>query len=128
MVLLTATPWAARAADHAVVRGRLSRNAQGEPTLAPTSGATIALTGDVPTVGVLRDERLAGSDFEVVGERTQNGPVRIRPIHTRSLFTYRDGRRLMITYWCDICTIRTYTPGKCACCQEETQLDLRPPD
>lgn len=121
-------PWLGHAADHAPFRGRLTRNAQGEPTLTPVSGTPISLTGDAPTMGVLRDERLAGTEFEVVGERAASGPVRIRPIHTRSLFAYRDGRRLMVTYWCDICTIRTYTPGKCACCQEETQLDLRPPD
>jgi hypothetical protein len=34
----------------------------------------------------------------------------------------------VITYWCDVCSIRTYTPGKCWCCQQETTLDLRDPD
>jgi hypothetical protein len=34
----------------------------------------------------------------------------------------------MITYWCDVCSIRAYTPGPCVCCQQETTLDLRDPD
>jgi hypothetical protein len=34
----------------------------------------------------------------------------------------------MVTYWCEVCAIRTYTPGECMCCQENTELDLRDPD
>jgi predicted RNA-binding protein with PUA domain len=40
----------------------------------------------------------------------------------------RDGRLKMVTYWCDICSIRTYIPGPCMCCQKYTDLDLRMPD
>jgi hypothetical protein len=76
---------------------------------------------------VLKDARLAGSDFEVVGQ-AEGGQFTIGPIHTRALFTYRDGKRLMVTYWCETCAIRTYTPGLCWCCREETALDLIPPD
>ena len=67
------------------------------------------------------------SDFEIVGA-VQGDTVTIRPIHTPSLFVYKDGKRLRVTYWCDVCAIRTYTPGICWCCREETELDLRDPD
>jgi hypothetical protein len=77
---------------------------------------------------VLKDARLAGSDFEVAGHSTGINQFAIDPIHTHSLFVYKDGKRRAVTYWCDICYIRTYTPGKCWCCQEETRLDLRDPD
>ena len=40
----------------------------------------------------------------------------------------KDGHVKVITYWCDVCSIRTYTPGPCWCCQKETLLDLRDPD
>ena len=34
----------------------------------------------------------------------------------------------MVTYWCEVCAIRSYTPGLCVCCRDETTLDLRDPD
>jgi hypothetical protein len=34
----------------------------------------------------------------------------------------------MVTYWCAVCAIRTFTPGICWCCREETELDLLEPD
>jgi len=40
----------------------------------------------------------------------------------------QDGKLKLVTYWCDICAIRAYTPGPCVCCQRETTLDLRDPD
>jgi hypothetical protein len=86
---------------------------------------SVALTGDDPTMGVLADENLNGADFEVLGEPQPDGKFRIEPMHTRSLFVHKDGKRLMVTYWCDVCYIRTYTPGKCWCCQKDTELELR---
>jgi hypothetical protein len=73
----------------------------------------------------LRDERVIGSEFELVGERGQGGVFVVDPIHKKAMFVVRGGKRLFVTYWCDICSIRTYTPGKCWCCQEETELDIR---
>jgi hypothetical protein len=51
----------------------------------------------------------------------------VDPIHLKAMFVYRGGRRLVVTYWCAICSIRTFTPGTCVCCQEETDLDPRDP-
>lgn len=85
----------------------------------------VILEGDGPTLGVVRDPRLAGRDFEAVGRREGADRFVIGPIHTKSMFIHRDGKKLYITYWCELCAIRTYTPGVCACCQEETALDLR---
>jgi hypothetical protein len=109
-----------------ILRGRLDQR-EGQPTRLATPRGPVALSGDEPTVGVLNDPRLANADFEVSGLMTANG-LEIDPIHTRSLFAYQDGRRLMVTYWCDICYIRTYTPGVCWCCQDWTRLDLKDPD
>jgi hypothetical protein len=41
------------------------------------------------------------------------------------MFVHQGGKRLFVTYWCDVCSIRTYTPGLCLCCRKETDLDLR---
>ena len=116
-----------RAAED-VARGKLIQAPTGEPALQASDGKLILLSGDPDTVGVLKDERLANTDFEVVGQTTPAGRFDINPIHKRALFSYKDGKRLMVTYWCDVCAIRTYTPGICWCCRQETALDLVEPD
>jgi hypothetical protein len=93
-----------------------------------SNGQLTLLSGDEDTVGVLKDARLIGSDFEVAGQSTEPGKFQINPIHTRALFTYKKGHRWMVTYWCEVCAIRTYTPGICWCCREDTALDLIEPD
>ena len=86
---------------------------------------SVKLTGDDPTMGVLADEGLNGSDFEVLGQSQVDGSFKVEPMHTRSIFVHKEGKRLMVTYWCDVCYIRSYIPGKCWCCQKDTELDLR---
>lgn len=109
------------------IRGKLITGKK--PLLASGGGGAqaqqqIALSGDEPTMGVLNDERLRDFDLELIGAR-DGDRFRIEPIHTRSMFVHKDGKRLFITYWCDVCYIRTYSPGICWCCQKETDLDLR---
>jgi hypothetical protein len=118
-VWIAAVP--ARAEDKLLtVRGVLTPNG-----LRTAEGRMVALEGDDPTVGVLRDERVHGMELEITGAPLANGAVRILPIHKQGMFVLKDGKKLFVTYWCDICSIRTYTPGVCLCCQDETQLDLR---
>jgi len=109
----------------AIIRGRLAQDPTQPPALVTSEGKRIQLEGDEPTVAVLRDERLANEDFEAAGEFTGADRFRIGPIHERSMFLRRNGKLMQITYWCDVCAIRTYSPGKCQCCQEETALDPR---
>ena len=125
LVLLPFVPGAVRTAFAAgtAFRGKLVDG----PALQTTDGKRLKLTGDAETMGTLKDARLAGSDFEVVGALAGD-TVTIAPIQEAALFAYRDGKRLRVTYWCDVCAIRTYTPGLCWCCREETVLDLRAPD
>jgi len=113
----------ARAAAKAAVRGRLK-----PPALITREGKRIILEGDEDTLKVVNDLRVAKEDFEATGELVANDRFRIDPIYKRALFVWRNGKRLAITYWCDTCGIRTYVPGKCVCCQQETQLDPREPE
>ena len=112
-----------RAADPgtAAIRGTLTQHPDGRPAI-KTQDGLVPLTGDEETMLVLRDKRLAGADFEVAG-RFAAGVFTINPIHTRSMFVHRGGKRLAVSYWCDICYIRTWSPGTCWCCQEDTRLD-----
>lgn len=123
--LLLSPAWSANAAGS--IRGKL-RQEEGKTPVLESDGKRIALSGDAPTIGVLNDPRLKDADFEVLGQADGESAFKIDLIHTRSLFVHRGGKRLMVTYWCDICYIRTYTPGECWCCQEWTALDLREPN
>lgn len=110
------------------VRGTLVQQPGHKPSLRTKEGKIIYLDGDDPTLGVLNDVRLAGSDFEALGHFESPESFRIDPIHLRAMFVHKDGKKLFITYWCEVCAIRTYTPGQCWCCQEYTALDLREDD
>jgi hypothetical protein len=88
----------------------------------------VQLTGDNPTQKVLGDSRLNGFEIQARGHFTSPGQFQLDPIHTHSMLVQRDGHLKMVTYWCDVCSIRAYTPGPCVCCQQETVLDLRDPD
>ena len=110
-----------RAAGTAGLRGKLKA---GRPATL-VAEKSVVLSGDEDTKGVLGDKRLDGTDFEVVGHFTDPEHFEVDKIHTRSLFVHQGAKRLMVTYWCDVCYIRTYTPGICWCCQKYTDLDLR---
>jgi hypothetical protein len=110
--------------EPAAVRGKLAA-AENGPVLQLADGRTIRLQGDGPTIAVVKDKRLAGSDFEVRGRWVSSSIFRIDPIHKRNIFVHKDGRKLQISYWCGVCSIRTWSPGVCMCCQDETELDLK---
>jgi hypothetical protein len=110
------------------IRGKLTRSPDQKAALEVSPNKLVLLEGDQATAGVLNDQRLWGTDFEAVGHLNSPDHFEIDPIHTRSMFVHKEGKRLMITYWCDVCYIRTYTPGTCVCCQKYTDLDLRESD
>ena len=131
LVLFGVPLTAAFAADHAkteTLRGKLIVGPSAGPA-AETAEGRIAIDGDEPNRKVLHDERINGFAFEARGHFTAPGHFLIDPQHTRALLVRdQDGKLKMITYWCDICSIRTYIPGPCMCCQKYTDLDLRPPE
>ena len=111
----------------ATIRGTLVQRADKPPALETADHRLISLDGDGPTNRVLNDKRLAGFDLEAKGHFTAPDQFQVDPIHTKAMFVHKDGHVKVITYWCDVCYIRTYSPGPCWCCQKETLLDLRDP-
>ena len=107
------------------VRGKLRQPKDQAPAIESSDGKLIALDGDEPTRGILKDKRLAGADLEAIGHFANPNQFIVDPIHTTALHVYKDGKRQKISYWCSTCSIRTYTPGPCWCCQAETELDLQ---
>ena len=102
---------------------------QGQPSaLATQAHGTVTLDADPETQKVLHDKRLDGAELKARGRFTAPARFTVDPIHTKAMLVRKDGRLKLITYWCEICSIRTYSPGECWCCQRETTLDLRDPD
>jgi hypothetical protein len=110
------------------LRGKLTQQAGQPPAIETPDHKLIALEGDEAAIKTLQDKRLNGFELEAKGHYTSADHFRIDPIHARSVLVRKDGKLKMITYWCDVCSIRSYEPGPCWCCQQETVLDLRDPD
>jgi hypothetical protein len=110
------------------LRGKLSVRDGKPPAIETPDHKTITVEGDDTTSKLLADGRLNGFDVEARGHFTAPDRFKIDPSHTHSLMVRKDGRLKLISYWCDICSIRAYTPGPCVCCQKETTLDLIDPD
>jgi hypothetical protein len=110
------------------LRGTLHVPDSGPATVATADHRAVALDGDEPTRRVLADRRLNGFSIEAKGHFTSADRFLLDPSHLRSLLVRQDGKLKLITYFCDVCNIRAYIPGPCACCQRETVLELRDPD
>ncbi len=119
---------AAASLSAATIHGKLSVHPNGPATIQTDDHQTVTLAADDTISQVLTDDRLNGFEVEARGHFTAPGRFQIDPFHTVPLLVRKDGHLKMITYWCDVCSIRAYTPGPCRCCQKETVLDLRDPD
>jgi hypothetical protein len=119
---------AAQALAGQALHGKLIIVAGQAPALETADRKTVRLAGDEDTTKILNDSRLNGFEVEARGHFTAPDQFLIDPIHTRALLVRRDGKLKLITYFCDVCNIRAYIPGPCACCQRETTLELRDPD
>ena len=110
------------------VKGKLVQRTDKPCVIKTEDGQEITLSGDEDTQKVLHDPRLDGVTLEAVGHFTSPRQFAVEPIFEKNMFVLKDGKRLRVTYWCDICSIRTYAPGVCVCCQKWTDLDLRDPN
>ncbi len=117
---------AAAPAPQASLRGKLVQR-EGKPPAVETAGhALVAAEGEPETLAVLNDKRLAGFDIELLGHYGGQGRFTVGSFYTStSIIVHKDGKRYSVSYWCPVCSIRAYTPGKCVCCQQETNLDLQ---
>jgi hypothetical protein len=119
---------AADSRQSATVRGKLIVK-DGQPTvLETTDRKLVKLDGDDNTRKVLADPRLNGFEAQAKGHFAAPDRFVIDPPHTHPMLVQKDGHMKLVSYWCDVCTIRSYTPGPCVCCQKDTALDLIDPD
>ncbi len=123
-LLFLSAGWAP-AGDESVLEGKLVRQAGDKPAIETAPGRFVALEGDAETMEVLADERLLGRRLGLRGSYVSGGEFRVAPFHTKAFWVVENGKKLYVSYWCETCAIRTYTPGICMCCQKETELQLR---
>jgi hypothetical protein len=114
--------------DSIKLRGKLRQREGQQPALETSEHKLVTLEGDEAALKVLNDKRLDGAELEATGHFTATDRFRVDPNHARTVLAHKDGKLKMITYWCDTCSIRSYEPGPCWCCQAETVLELRDPD
>ena len=81
----------------------------------------------VPIVEDLRgrsfrtDERLRAIDVELLVLRYDAvSMVKILTIHK-----IKDGKKYLIDYWCDVCSIVMFETGPCDCCQDDNRLRMQ---
>jgi hypothetical protein len=110
------------------VRGKLVVREGKSPAVETPMSPNIELDGDEPTLQVLNDRRLHGMEIQARGKFAAPGRFTVSAAHLRPVLVNEKGQWKLPTYWCDICSIRAYTPGPCACCQRNTDLDLRDPE
>jgi hypothetical protein len=127
-MLVAGSAFAADLHPGETLRGKLVLADGKPPVLETAEHKLVTLDGDEPTRKVLGDQRLNGFEVEAKGRFTARDRFLIDPIHTHGMLVRQDGKLKMVTYWCDTCSIRSFTPGPCVCCQKETTLDLVDPD
>jgi hypothetical protein len=127
-MLAAVSAFAADSHPGETLRGKLVLGDGKPPVLETAEHKLVTLDGDEPTRKVLGDQRLNGFEVEAKGRFTAPDRFLIDPIHTHGMLVRQDGKLRMVTYWCDTCSIRSFTPGPCVCCQRETTLDLVDPD
>jgi hypothetical protein len=109
------------------LRGKLTQRPGRPPAVETSDRRLVTVEGEEGALKVLNDKRLNGTELEATGHFKTPEHFVLDPNHARTVFAHKDGKLKMITYWCDVCSIRTYEPGPCWCCQAETVLELRDP-
>ncbi len=108
------------------VRGKLVQQEGKAPAIETAAHGLVTAEGEPETLAVLNDQRLAGFDIGLMGHFDGRSRFLVGPFYTStSIIVHKDGKRYTVSYWCPVCSIRAYTPGKCVCCQQETQVDLQ---
>jgi hypothetical protein len=124
-VLVVAAAVCLGAAPQSSLRGKLVEREGKAPGIETPDHKVVSIDGERESLAVLNDDRLAGADIELLGHYAAPDRFVVGSFYTsKSMIVHKGGKRYTISYWCPVCSIRAYTPGKCVCCQRETDLDL----
>ena len=92
--------------------------------LVTQSGGVHPLIKDVRSRGFFMDKRLRDRDVELHVHNYPGLPF----VRVIDAYSFKDGKKHKVDYWCTICSIATFQPGPCPCCQDEIGLRERPVD
>lgn len=93
-----------------------------QAVLLTDAGDIIPLVPDWRGRAFFQDERLRDRPVELVANRRPGVPwVNVLSIYA----TDEDGKRAIVDYWCDVCSIPMYEIKDCECCQGPTRLRFR---
>jgi hypothetical protein len=96
--------------------------AKGRPPFLQTGGKEITLRGAEEFLAkTLEDGRISGKQLELKGKFLADGSFEVSDIFT----VHPDGLYKVI-YFCNVCHITAFSPGRCVCCQRPTELEEVP--
>jgi hypothetical protein len=108
-------------AGQTALRGKIVQRPDQEPVIQTADGKQYTVGGDEFTLSQMKDDKLNGRDIELEGRFSGSNKF-----EALKIFTIKNGKRYIVTYWCEICSIRTHKAGRCMCCQGETELQELP--
>lgn len=111
------------AAKSTEIRGKLVQPENG-PVSLDTGSGKLEIKADKDSTMILRDTRLAPLTIALHGHPIDATHFQLDPFFRKPIYAVKNGKELLVTYYCDVCSIRYYTPGRCVCCQQETRVDL----
>ncbi len=98
------------------ITGRLAH--QGKIPVLKVKDKSYRLTASDDYVNaILQEERVVGREMRLEG-RWKNAEA----FEVDRLFSVRDGKLYKVVYFCDVCNITSYKPGRCDCCQQPTEV------
>jgi hypothetical protein len=91
-------------------------------SLETSDGHLHPIVKDARGRGFLLDQRLRKRDMELLVRRYEGSPF----VQVIRVYTFKDGQKHELDYWCDICAIPMYELKECECCQGPIRIRERP--
>jgi len=116
-LISVAAAWLGSApAQESAIEGRLVVE-PGKPSVLETEGKAVPLTGARRSVrDTLQDARISGKRLRLAGRQKADGSFEVDEFYV----VRPDGSLYRLVYFCDVCNITRFGPGKCECCQQPT--------
>ncbi len=104
------------AAQDAALQGRLVVE-PGKPPVLESGGTPVRLTSARRSIrDTLQDSRISGKELKVIGRSQPDGLFEVDEFYV----VRPDGALYRLVYFCSVCNITRFGPGKCECCQQPT--------
>ncbi len=95
---------------------------KGVVALVTDSGEVFPLIKDIRSRGFFMDQRLRDRPMELHVHKYARLPF----VRLFDAYSLKEGKKFKVDYWCTVCSIATFEPGPCPCCQDEIEFRERP--